>query len=88
MFKIQNSERYKNSDQSYKPFKSDRWKSHRGGTMKGSQNPILNRVELSLYDKGHLHICNERTEAFSEHSQTSKKELSQKRYYLKEIGES
>ena len=55
--------------------------------MKGSQNPILNRVELSLYDKGHLHICNERTEAFSEHSQTSKKELSKKGYYLKEIGE-
>ena len=56
--------------------------------MKGSQDPILNRVELSLHDKGHLHICNERPETYPEHSQTSKKELSRKRYYLKEIGES
>ena len=33
IFKIQNSERYKNSDRNYKPFKSDCWKSHGGGAM-------------------------------------------------------
>ena len=45
---------------------------------------VLNRVELSLYNKGHLYMCNnKKPEAYSEHSQASKKELLQKRLSAK-----
>ena len=38
---MQNS-RHKNSDRNYKPFQSDRWKSHgeRGGGEKGFRTPV------------------------------------------------
>ena len=45
---------------------------------------LLNRIELSLYNKGHLHTCNKRPGAYSEHLQASKKDLLQKSYQLKE----
>ena len=46
---------------------------------------LLNRVELSLYNKGHLYKCNKRPEAYLEHLQASKKELLQKTCQLKEV---
>ena len=55
--KIQNLERYKNSDQNYKTFKSDTWKRHWGqGGREGISSTSLKRVKLNLYNKGHLNI--------------------------------
>ena len=72
-FKIQNLQRYKNSDRNYKPFKSDRWKKHggHGGWGGGLKTPGLNRVKSSLCNKGHLCTYNiyvyKRPKKYSEH---------------------